>query len=186
MALTYSTQQWIGKAAPDFTLPGVDGKNYSLNQFKDKKAVLVIFICNHCPYVIAVRDRLNQIAKDYADKGLQVIALNSNDASRYPEDSFEKMKEYALKYSFQYPYLFDETQKTARDYQAVCTPDPYLLESLNGEFILRYQGRLDDAWKDESQVTQKDLRAALDQVLAGHTVSGPQLPSMGCSIKWKN
>jgi len=185
MALTYSEQSWIGQKAPEFSLIGVDGKKTSLSQFKDKKAVLVIFMCNHCPYVIAVRDRINQIAKDYAAQGVEVIGINSNNAEKYPEDSFEKMKEYAQKYGFVFPYLFDESQEVARAYQAVCTPDPYLLENVNGEFILRYQGRIDDSWQDASKITRHDLREAIDALLAKSNISKKQTPSMGCSIKWK-
>ncbi len=150
-----------------------------------QKALLVIFMCNHCPYVIAVQDRINQIAKDYADQGVAVVGINSNDAENYPEDSYEKMKQRAKEKNYAFSYLYDETQEVAKAYGAVCTPDPYLYENQDGKFLLRYHGRIDDSWKDESAVTSKDLRKAIEAVLKDDKIEFEQKPSMGCSIKWK-
>lgn len=185
MALTYSEGLDTSKVAPSFKLQGVDQKKYALEDFSEFKAVVVVFMCNHCPYVIAVQDRINQLAKDYQKKGVQVIGINSNDTERYPEDSFEKMKERSQERSFVFPYLIDETQEVARSYGAVCTPDPMVFENVEGKFILRYHGRIDDSWKDESKVTRKDLAEALEAILGGNSVSPEQHPAMGCSIKWK-
>lgn len=142
-------------------------------------------MCNHCPYVVAVRDRINALAREYGPRGVRVVGINSNDAARYPDDSFDQMKRYARELGFQFDYLFDETQEVARAYDAVCTPDPYVYENAGGRFLLRYHGRIDDSWKDPSQVKTRDLALALDAILAGRPVAGTQPPSMGCSIKWK-
>lgn len=190
MALMYSSKTpdlWVAK---DFSLPGVDGKEYSLADFRDRKALVLVFLCNHCPYVVAVQDRINQIAKDYASRGVALIGINPNDATRYPDDSMQKMKERAASEGYAFPYLQDESQEVARAYDAVCTPDPYVFErfDLPGEafeFRLRYRGRIDDSWKDEGAVKTRDLRAALDAILEKRPVAAEQIPSMGCSIKWK-
>jgi len=185
MALEYSTKSSLGSSAPAFSLLGVDGKNYSLDSFKNARGLLVVFMCNHCPYVIAIHERLNQIAKDYASRGVAVIGINSNDPLYKDADSFENMKLTAKEWGLVFPYVFDETQQVARAYDAVCTPDPYLYENGGGSFILKYRGRVDDSWKDESQVKEKSLRLAIDEVLAGKALNSDQIPSMGCSIKWK-
>lgn len=185
MALTYSTMQELGNAAPDFNLPGVDGKNYSLKSFKNSKALLVIFMCNHCPYVIAVQGRINALAKKFAARDVAVVAINSNDSIRYPDDRFDAMKARAKEQGYVFPYLHDESQTVAKAYDAVCTPDFFLYENKSGEnFILKYRGRLDDNWKDASAVTREDLSLAIESLLLGKTIEADQKPSMGCSIKW--
>jgi len=171
----------IGTKAHSFSLPGVDGKTYKLEDFKDKKVLCIIFMCNHCPYVIAVQQRINKIAKDYAGKSFALIAINSNDAESYPEDSFGNMKKRAEEEGYVFPYLHDETQDIARAYDAVCTPDIYLYDQ---DRILKYRGRIDDNWKDEVKVTKKVLRMAIDALLEGKEIDFEIVPSMGCSIKW--
>jgi peroxiredoxin len=173
----------IGTKAIDFNLPGVDGKYYSLDSFKEKKVLCIIFSCNHCPYVIAVEDRINQIAKDYSQESFALIAINPNDDILHPEDSFENMKIRAREKRFAFPYLRDESQQTALDYDAVCTPDIFLYDESR---ILRYRGRIDDSWKDETKVTRKELRMAIDCLLKGFPITFETTPSMGCSIKWNN
>jgi peroxiredoxin len=185
MALTYSSANQLGQKAPHFSLPGVDGKIYSLESFKNAKALCVIFMCNHCPYVIAVQDRINDLAMRFSSRGVSVIGINSNDSIKYPADNFENMKLRAREQNFSFPYLWDEAQSVARAYNAACTPDPYLYEQVNGEFILRYQGRIDDNWKDIAQVKHQDLAQAIEMVLSGKPVPADQKPSMGCNIKWR-
>tara|TARA_B100000315_G_scaffold130524_1_gene120124 strand:+ start:6221 stop:6769 length:549 start_codon:yes stop_codon:yes gene_type:complete len=182
MALLNSKMVPLGTKAIDFDLCGTDGKNYSLDSFKKKKVLVVIFMCNHCPYVIAVLDRLIAIQNDYEDKGVQLIGINPNDTVNYPEDSFDNMKKKVKEKNIPFPYLIDESQNIARKYDAVCTPDIYVY---GNERTLIYRGRIDDNWQEESKVTQRDLRDALDAILKGNPVSGKQTPSMGCSIKWK-
>ena len=182
MALLHSKMVPLGTKAIDFKLLGTDDKNYSLDSFKDKKIPVIIFMCNHCPYVKAVLDRIIAIQNDYADKGVQLIGINPNDSTNYPEDSFKNMKKIVKEKNIPFPYLMDETQKTARKYDAVCTPDIYVYGE---ERTLLYRGRIDDNWQDESKITQRDLRAALDAILQGNPVPENQIPSMGCSIKWK-
>ncbi len=185
MALTYSQPLPLGSIAPDFSLRGVDDQIYSLNHFKNAKALVLVFMCNHCPYVIAIQSRINQLAKEYKAKGVHLIGINSNDPVRYPDDSFEAMKARAREQGFAFPYLHDEQQEVARAYGAVCTPEFYLYAPTSAGFALRYQGRLDDNWKDESSVTRRDLALALDEVLAGRIPDADPKPAMGCSIKWK-
>ena len=185
MALEYSSKSELGSLAPAFSLPGVDGRIYSLESFSEASGLLVVFMCNHCPYVIAIHERLNKIAKDYASKGIAVIGISSNDPNYREADSFENMKKISQEWGLIFPYVFDETQNVARVYDAVCTPDPYLYEKVNGQFILRYRGRIDDSWKDESLVKEQSLRLAIDDLLAGKQPARGQIPSMGCSIKWK-
>lgn len=185
MALMYSNMDGLGSIAPDFNLPGVDGKNYSLNSFQDKKALLVMFMCNHCPYVIAVQSRINALAREFQSQGVGVIGINPNDTVKYPDDDFDSMKKVAKEQGYVFPYVLDESQETARAYRAVCTPDPFLYENVDGEFVLRYQGRIDDSWKEPEKVTQTDLADAIRSILSGEAVPTEQTPSMGCSIKWK-
>ncbi len=182
MALLYSKMVPLGTKAINFSLQGTNGNNYSLDSFKDKKILVIIFMCNHCPYVKATLDRMIAIQNDYSDKDVQLVGINPNDANNYPEDSFEKMKDIVKEKSIPFPYLIDETQEIARKYDAVCTPDIYMY---GPERTLLYRGRIDDNWQDESKVTQKDLREALNAVLEGGQVSGDQSPSMGCTIKWR-
>ena len=182
MTLLNSKMVPLGTKVIDFDLPGTDDKNYSLGSFKDKKVLVIIFMCNHCPYVIAVLDRIIAIQNDYADKGIQLIGINPNDTVNYPEDSFENMKKIVKERNIPFPYLIDESQDIAKKYDAVCTPDIYVYGK---ERTLLYRGRIDDIWQEESKVTKRDLRDALDAILKGNPVSEEQVPSMGCSIKWK-
>jgi peroxiredoxin len=182
MALTYSTQIALGTPAPAFDLPGVDGAHATLDSFKGARALVVMFICNHCPYVKAVNARLVALAADYAPRGVAFVAISSNDAARYPDDSFEKMQQTAREEGYTFPYLYDESQEVAQAYGAVCTPDFFVYDATQR---LAYRGRLDDNWKDEAAITRRDLRAALDAILAGEQPGDEQVPSMGCSIKWR-
>jgi peroxiredoxin len=186
MTLTYSSYSTLGKdsQAPDFSLKGTDGKTYSASDFMGKKAVLLIFMCNHCPYVVPKMDYFIELQKKYGTDGLQVVTINSNDADSYPEDSFEKMQEYAEKYGFNFPYLFDESQDVAKAYGATCTPDPFLFDS---EMKLKYHGRFDDAHaKVHSEGSTSEMEEAIKQVLLGHEVTVESIPSCGCNIKWKS
>ena len=140
-------------------------------------------MCNHCPYVIAVQQRINNIAKKYSGKSFALVGISSNDPETYPEDSFENMKIRAEEQGYVFPYLFDETQQTASDYDAVCTPDIYLYDENR---ILKYRGRIDDNWKDETKVTRNELKMAIDLLLEDKEIDFDMIPSMGCSIKWKN
>lgn len=184
MAFTESSMLPLGTVAPDFTLPDtVSGKDISLKDIQSDKANLIMFICNHCPYVIHVEEELARLAKDYQAKGVNVVAISSNNVEKYPADSPEKMTDYAAKNGFSFPYLYDESQEVARAYDAACTPDFYVFD---GEMKLAYRGRLDNSRPNsDTPLTGKDLRAALDAVLAGETVSEVQYPSGGCGIKWK-
>lgn len=182
MALTYSQSVSFGSLANNFSLPGIDGKRYSLVDFKNAQILVIIFMCNHCPYVQACWQRFNQLNAAFEPRSVQFIGINSNDSHDYPEDSFEKMKEYAEKYCQTFPYLYDESQAIAQMYGAVCTPDIFVYDQNRH---LQYHGRLDDNWKDPEKVTQQELKEALVLLLAGEKPSRDQKPSMGCSIKWK-
>jgi peroxiredoxin len=188
MALTYTqppTERELGSLAPGFSLPGVDGRTWRLEDFKDKRALVVIFMCNHCPYVIAVQDRINALAREYAGRGVALVGISSNDPQKYPADSLEAMKDRAKEKSYVFPYLIDETQEVARAYGAVCTPDPFVFEGGPKGFALRYHGRIDDSWKEPEKVTRRELAQALDAILGGRPVEAHQHPAMGCSIKWR-
>lgn len=184
MALTPSNALEPGTRAPDFTLKDtVSGKDLSLNQLKGSRGTVVMFICNHCPYVLHVNDGLIQLANDYKNKGIGFIAISSNDAESYPQDGPEKMKEQAEKLAYPFPYLYDETQKVAKAYAAACTPDLYIFDS---ELKAFYHGQLDSARPgNELPVTGEDMRNALDAMLAGEPYNKPQVPSIGCNIKWR-
>lgn len=182
MALMHSMPLPLGKEIIPFSLPATDGKGYGPLDFEDKKVVVIIFMCNHCPYVQAVIDRLIAIQADYSEKGVQLIGINANDAQNYPEDSFEAMQSWVNEKGINFPYLQDESQQIALAYQAQCTPDIYVFDQ---ERKLAYHGRIDDNWKEEDHVTQKDLRIALEALLNQKPIPSPQHPSMGCSIKWK-
>jgi peroxiredoxin len=183
MALTPSTMLPLGTTAPDFTLPDTNGKTVSFVNFKDKPALLVLFICNHCPYVKHIRAGLAQLARDYLPRGVGIVGINSNDVANYPDDSPAKMKEEAESAAYLFPYLYDETQAVAKAYRAACTPDIFLFD--RGRRLV-YRGQFDASRPGNGiPVTGKDLRAALDAVLAGKTTSEFQAPSMGCNIKWK-
>ncbi|MGZ3699251.1 MAG: thioredoxin family protein, partial [Bdellovibrionota bacterium] len=168
-----------------FALPGVDGKTHRLDDFQKSKALVVIFMCNHCPYVIAVQSRINALARGYAARGVALVGINSNDSSRYPDDNFEAMKARAKEQGYVFPYLHDESQMVARAYGAVCTPDIFVYAPASKGMVLKYRGRIDDNWKDERAVSKRDLAEALDAIVAGHEPRADQVPSMGCSIKWK-
>ncbi len=182
---TTSTMLALGTEAPDFSLPDtVSGDVVSLADYSDKKGLLVMFICNHCPYVKHVRQELARLGNDYSDSGLGIVAISSNDIDAYPADSPEAMKTEAETFGYSFPYLYDETQVVAAAYTAMCTPDFFLFDAENR---LAYRGRLDESRPDSGiPVTGKELRVAVDAVLAGDSVSDQQLPSMGCSIKWKS
>ncbi|MFB6069724.1 MAG: thioredoxin family protein [Halanaeroarchaeum sp.] len=173
-----------GDVAPAFSLPGTDGETYTLEDFADHEALLLVFTCNHCPYAKAKIDVLNGLAADFGD--VAVVGVNPNDAEAYPEDSFERMQELVAEGTVQYDaYLRDEGQTVAREYGAVCTPDPFLFERSDDEFRLAWHGRLDDALNPDDEPTTHDMREAIEAVLAGEDVEKGFLPSRGCSIKWK-
>ena len=183
MSLTPSTMLPLGTTAPDFKLPDTGGKTVSLADFKGQPALLVIFICNHCPYVIHLRAGLAQFARDYLPRHVGIVGISANDAVNYPADSPDKMKEEAKKAGYLFPYLYDETQAVAKSYRAACTPDIFLFDK-NQRLV--YRGQFDASRPNNGiPVTGNDLRAALDAVLAGKAVSEKQIPSIGCNIKWK-
>jgi len=184
MALTPSNMLTLGTIAPEFTLPDVvSGELLSLSDLKSDKATLVMFICNHCPYVKHIQTELVKLANDYIPKGVAFIAISSNDINAYPEDAPEEMKKIARQWNYPFPYLYDETQETARKYDAACTPDFYLFDR---DLSLVYRGRLDESRPGRDiPLTGKDLRQALDDMLLGNQVSEEQYPSIGCNIKWK-
>ncbi len=173
----------LGTAAPDFKLPDTNGKIVSLADFQDRAALLVMFICNHCPYVKHIRAGLAQLARDYLPRGVGIVGINSNDAASYPEDSPARMKEEVQAAGYIFPYLYDESQAVAKAYRAACTPDIYLFDK-NRKLV--YRGQFDDSRPGNGiPVTGKDVRAALEAVLAGRPVPPDQKPSIGCNIKWK-
>ncbi|WP_340101857.1 thioredoxin family protein [Salinibaculum salinum] len=173
-----------GDQAPDFELTGTDEETYTLSDFADNEALLVVFTCNHCPYAQAKFDELNALATEYDD--VAVVGINSNDPAEYPDDSFERMQELVADGTIQYDaYLFDETQEVAAAYGATCTPDPFLFERSDDRFELVYHGRLDDALNPDDEPTEREMKAHIDSLLAGDEVSEEFQPSRGCSIKWK-
>ena len=174
----------LGTLAPDFELPDtVSGRNYKFRDLASGKATLIMFICNHCPYVKHVNKGLVDLARDYIPKGVSFIAVSSNDVENYPQDSPDKMKIVAQEEGYPFPYLYDETQEVARAYNAACTPDFYLFD---GDMKLVYRGQMDDSRPSNGKpVTGRDLRNAIDLVLAGKEVPEKQIPSIGCGIKWK-
>jgi peroxiredoxin len=184
MAATPSTMMPLGTIAPDFTLLNtVTGEMVNLQDLKSDVATLVMFICNHCPYVKHIDAQLVKLANDYQSKGVSVIAISSNDVENYPDDSPEKMKEVAQQLGYPFPYLYDKTQEVAKSYQAACTPDFFLFDK---DLKCVYRGQLDGSRpKNDVTVTGEDMRAALDAVLAGQQVNPEQIPSIGCNIKWK-
>lgn len=183
MAMTPSTMLPLGTTAPAFTLPDTNGKTVSLSAFTDKP-VLVMFICNHCPFVKHISAQLAQIGRDYQPRGVGIVGISSNDVANYPDDSPAKMKEEVKRTGYTFPYLYDESQAVAKAYRAACTPDLYLFDA--GHRLV-YRGQLDDSRPSNGlPVTGKDLRAALDAVLAGKPASPDQKASIGCNIKWKS
>jgi peroxiredoxin len=183
MANTPSTMAPLGSMAPDFRLPDTAGKLVSLHDLAGAPAMLVMFLCNHCPFVKHIRGALAQFAREYQARGLAIVAINSNDVQTYPEDSPAKMAKEARDAGYTFPYLYDETQAVAKAYGAACTPDFFLLDR---ERRLVYRGQFDDSRPSNNRpATGADLRAAADAVLAGRPVSSDQKPSIGCNIKWK-
>ena len=184
MARTPSNMLPLGTIAPDFTLlDTVSQKQLSLNKIKGSKATVVLFICNHCPFVIHVNKELVKLANDYQSKGIAFVAISSNDIENYPQDSPHLMKRVAEHLKYPFPYLYDETQDTAKDYDAACTPDNYVFDA---DLKLVYRGQLDDSRPGNGiAVTGKDLRYALDCVLSETKNTSIQKPSIGCGIKWK-
>jgi peroxiredoxin len=173
----------LGAACPDFRLPAVDGRTYARDDFKAANVLVVMFICNHCPYVKAVEDRLIHLAREYGPRGVQLVGVCSNDAATYPDDAFAELAARWRERGYGFPYLHDEPQTVARAFGAVCTPDIFVYDR---DRRLAYRGRIDDSWKDESKVTSRELAAALDALLAGRAPEAKQRPSLGCSIKWRS
>jgi peroxiredoxin len=183
MSETPSTMLELGVRAPEFSLPDYNGNIVSTSDYRDNKGLLVIFMCNHCPFVKHVRTELAKLRRDYQNLGLGIVGINSNDVEAYPADSPEKMKEEAQTYGYTFPYLYDETQDVAKAYKAACTPDFFLFDK---DQLLVYRGQLDDSRpSNQIPVTGKDLRAAIDGMLNGHPINPEQKASIGCNIKWK-
>ena len=184
MSLTYSEMMPLGTVAPAFSLPdAVSGKTLSLNELKSDIGTVIMFICNHCPYVIHVENEIAAIANEYQKKGIAFIAISANDAENYPQDSPDNMKVKAAEVGYSFPYLHDESQEVAKAYQAACTPDFYVFDA---KLQCVYRGRMDNSSPGNGQpVTGSALRTTLDAVIDGTSISDDQLPSMGCNIKWK-
>lgn len=184
MARTPSTMSDLGTPANHFNLTdAVSGKTVSLSSFAGQKGLLIMFICNHCPFVVHVKDQLAAIGRDYAGEDLGIVAISSNDIEKYPQDGPEKMKEFAAENGFEFPYVFDEDQSVAKMYKAACTPDFFLYD---GSRLLAYRGQLDSSRPGNDEPNDgADLRAAIDAVLRGEKPSEDQKPSIGCNIKWK-
>ena len=183
MVLTPSTMLPLSTKAPSFSLPDTSGKTVSLSDLAGAPALLVVFMCNHCPYVKHVADGLAALTKEYQQRGVAIVGINSNDARKYPDDSPAKMAEEVRARGYTFPYLYDETQEVAKAYKAACTPDFYLFDA---QQRLVYRGQMDSSRPNsEVPVTGEDLRQALDAVLAGRSVPEDQRPSIGCNIKWR-
>ncbi len=191
MSLTQSTMLDLGHMAPDFNLPSTEGTKVQLSDFNGSKALVVIFMCNHCPYVVHIASTLAQLAQEYMSKKVAFVGINSNDAEAYPADSLDKMGEEKIKRGYPFPYLFDETQAVAQAYSAACTPDIYVFDD-NHKLV--YRGQFDDTrptriasghYESDNKATGKSLRQALDLILSDSVVPTEQYPSMGCNIKWK-
>lgn len=182
MALTLGKSLAPGTEAPPFALPGVDGRTWSLEDFSDARALVVIITCNHCPYAKAYEDRFVALQREYEGRGVRLVAINPNDDRAYPEDSFDAMKKRAKDKGFNFPYLRDESQEVARAYDAVCTPDIYLFDAHRR---LVCQTRFDDDWQHPERVRRRYLREAIEAVLAGEALPFEPIMPMGCSIKWK-
>ncbi len=172
----------LGSMLPEFNLPATDGKNYFPDSFADKKALIVIFSCNHCPYVQAYEERIKQIQEDYSSKGVAIVAINSNDDKEYPDDSFENMKKRADEKHFNFPYLRDESQEIAKVFDASHTPEIFLFDEKRE---LAFHGKIDDNWQEPGKAKSKYLREALDELLEGKEISVPETFTIGCTIKWK-
>lgn len=183
MVRTASTMLPLGNTAPDFSLPDYDGKTVSLGDFRGHKALLVVFMCNHCPFVKHVAPELAKLTDEYQRLGVGVVGISSNDIANHPDDAPDKMKIEAAQQGYHFPYLYDADQRVATAYRAACTPDFYIFDA---DFKLVYRGQMDDTRPKQGTVpTGRDLRAALDALLAGKEIPQPQRPSIGCNIKWK-
>lgn len=184
MALTPSNMIALGTVAPPFNLPDtISGRNCTLEELKGTKGTVIMFICNHCPYVKHVNTELVKLANDYKDKGISFISISSNDVVSHPDDAPDKMKQHAIELGYPFPYLYDETQSVAHAYDAACTPDFYIFDML---LKLVYRGQLDDSRPgNKVPLSGKDMRTALDHLLMGQEISPFQRPSIGCNIKWK-
>jgi len=173
----------LGTEAPDFHLKDTSGRIVSRDDFRGQKGLLVMFICNHCPFVKHIQNELLKLTKEYQSKGIGIVGINSNNAEKYPEDSYDKMKEEVKKIGYTFPYLYDETQEVAKSYKAACTPDFFLFDE---NFKLVYRGQFDDSRPGNGKtIDGKDLRKALDCLLEGKKIPEHQRPSIGCNIKWK-
>ena len=184
MALTYTPPGELGGKLPNFSTPAVSGSTITSKDFSSDKGLLVMFICNHCPYVVAVEDRIIELVKEFNGTGISSIGVCSNDANDYPEDGFQGLLQRWQEKNYPFEYLHDESQKMAKDFGAVCTPDIFLYKNDGDGFDLYYRGRIDDSWKDESKVKTKELKTAMQYLLDGKPAPETQYPSMGCSIKW--
>lgn len=182
MVLLESIKVPLGSEAPNFSLKNIDGKEYGLQDFSDKKIFVIVFMCNHCPYVQAIWPRLVKLQERFKDEGVQFIGINPNLNPNYDEETFEKMHDYYVKYSMNFPYLQDDTQNVARAYEAQCTPDIFVYDE---DLKLAYHGRVDDNWQDEKNVTHEELSEAIKALLRGEKLDSAQNPTMGCSIKWR-
>lgn len=182
MVLLHTPPGTMGMMAADFSLPGVDGKTHTLQEYDDAHVLVVMFICNHCPYVQAIEQRLIALAEDMEPLGVRFVGINSNDPVSYPEDNFENMKKRAKKQGYTFDYLMDESQDIARLYGAVCTPDFFVFDA---ERKLCYRGRLDDSPRNAVSVKKQEMKQAIEVLLAGQEVPEPQNASMGCSLKWR-
>jgi peroxiredoxin len=182
MALTYTPEATLGSPCPDFDLPTVDGKRFKRSDLIGFNATVIMFICNHCPYVQAVEQRLVTLAAAYSAKGVRFVGICSNDPTDYPEDEPAALLQRWREQNYSFPYLIDKSQTVAKSFGAVCTPDLFVFDD---ELKLSYRGRLDDSWRDATRVQKEELKAALDALLNGASVNPQQNPAMGCSIKWK-
>jgi len=179
---TYSKPIPLGAPVPDFRgLPGVDGRSYGLSDFAGKKALVIVFSCNHCPYVQAYEDRINAIAREYGSKGVALLAINANDTRAYPDDDFDAMVARARAKGFVFPYVRDDAQRVASAFGAECTPEVFIVDAAGR---ICYHGGIDDNYKEPDKVTQRHLRDALEDILAGRPIAAPQTRAIGCSIKW--
>lgn len=181
MALTYTPPGELGSKLPEFKLQSVDGKTYSHQDFSNAKVLVVLFICNHCPYVKAIEDRILKLSAELSSVHVQFLGICSNDPAEYPEDQPKELLKRWQDKNYRFPYLVDETQDVAKSFSAVCTPDIFVY---NSRQELAYRGRFDDSWRDSQKVQKQELRLAIEAILQGQ-IPPKQVPSMGCSIKWK-
>lgn len=182
MVLLESANVPIGTPAPEFQLHGIDGQTHTLDEYNKTHALVIVFMCNHCPYVQGVIGRLIDLQNEFKEKNIQFVGINSNESENYPEDSFENMPEYAAKWGINFPYLRDETQKVAKLYNAQCTPDVFVYDN-NHKLV--YHGRVDDNWQEPDKVQTHDLRDVLNALVEEREINTMQHPAMGCSIKWR-